>query len=364
MQALDVARNAAEAGFRLTVVSAGGGALEQDFRDSGAEFIRLQRKFPVDLYLASQIRKIIKERNIEIVHGYQPVDGIHLYLASRGLRNVRKVLSFQGFITDRKNRAAAKFLIPRMDANIAVSHGLLGWLAQNDGLDTRRNFHVVYNGADPERLRPTGKDLRSELGFSEDSLLIGMVGNFYRDQRKDQLTICRALPRVFAEIDNVHCVFAGGIEPGAEDKMADCLAVSIENGIADRVHFLGARRDVPDILTSLDVFVLSSFYEGLPVAVSEAMLAGVPMILSDIPPHREASDDGRFARIFPVEDAEILGEELISLLTDQSRREEMAARAKEHAESNFSISAHLRELRKLYESLQIKKAGRIAPPAA
>jgi glycosyltransferase involved in cell wall biosynthesis len=81
------------------------------------------------------------------------------------------------------------------------------------------------------------------------------------------------------------------------------------------------------------------------------MLAGVPMILSDIPPHREASENGRFARLFPVEDADALSEEMIRLLKDQNRRREMADRAKEHAEMNFSISAHLRELKRLYESL-------------
>ncbi len=351
MQALDVARNASSAGFDLTVVAAGGGALEQDFRDSGAEFIRLQRKFPVDLYLASQIRKIIHERGIEIVHGYQPVDGVHLYLAARGLRNVRKVLSFQGFITDRKNRTAARFVIPRMDANIAVSNGLRQFLAENDGLDTSRNFTVIYNGADPDRLKPIGRSIRHELGLAEDSPLIGMVGNFYRDRRKDQLTICRALPAVFAEFPDANCVFAGGIEPGAEDKMADCLNICLKNGIADRVHFLGARSDVPDILAELDIFVLSSFYEGLPVAVSEAMLAGVPMILSDIEPHREASANGSVAELFAVQDHDELSEKLRKLLADERSRAGLASKARRHADENFSIAAHMSSLKRLYQSL-------------
>ena len=128
--------------------------LEDDFVASGVEYIRLQRKFPVDLYLASQIRKIIEERSIEIVHGYQAVDGVHLYLASRGRKGVKRVLSFQGFIADKRNRVASRFLIPRMDANISVSRGLTNWLAKKDKLDTTRNFTVIYNGADPKRLVP------------------------------------------------------------------------------------------------------------------------------------------------------------------------------------------------------------------
>jgi glycosyltransferase involved in cell wall biosynthesis len=350
-QALDVCRNASRFGLEMTLVGAAGGTLESDFRSSGADYVRLDRKLPVDIYLASQLRRIIKEKNIEIVHGYQAVDGLHLYLATRGLKNVRRVLSFQGFIQDRKNRITSKFLIPRMDANIAVSRGMLAWLTDVDKLDTARNFHVIYNGADPERVKPTGKSVRDELQLPADSRLVGMVGNFYRDPRKDQLTVCRALPQVFAEFENAHCVFAGRVEPGAEDKMADCLNVCIKNGIADRVHFLGGRSDVPDILAALDVFVFSSLHEGLPVAVSEAMLAGVPMIVSDIEPLLEATNRGEVAEVFHVGDVDELAGKLRSLLADPSIRSDLSTRAKVYALDNFSIDAHLRELVKLYRSL-------------
>ncbi len=351
MQALDVCRNGGRIGLETTIVAGGGGSLEDEFADAGVEYIRLQRKFPVDLYLASQLRKIIKERNIELVHGYQAVDGVHLYLASRGLKNIKRVLSFQGFIQDKRNRVASRFLIPRMDANISVSRGLSKWLNEVDKLDTAKNFTVIYNGADPKRLQPTGRSIKAELGLGREALLFGMVANFYRDPRKDQLTLCRSLPKVFADVPNSHCIFAGGIEQGAEDKMADCLNFCIENGLTDRVHFAGARSDVPDILSELDVFVFSSLHEGLPVAVSEAMLAGVPMIVSEIDPLLEATDGGDLAETFPVKDAAILGKRLSALLRNEERRNDLAQKALSYAEANFSINAHLGELKKLYDSL-------------
>ena len=351
MQALDVCRNARDVGIDVTIAAAGGGTLEDQFRESGFEYIRLQRKFPVDIYLASQLRKIIKEKKIEIVHGYQAVDGVHLYLASRGQKGVKRVLSFQGFIPDKRNRLASKFLIPRMDANIAVSRGMQNWLADKDKLDTSKNFSIIYNGADAKRLVPSGHSLKRELGLDKDCLLIGMVGNFYRDPRKDQLTLCKALPRVFAEFPEANCVFAGRIEDGAEGKMADCLNFCIEEKIIDNVHFLGARSDVPDILSELDVFVFSSLQEGLPVAVSEAMLAGVPMIVSDIEPLLEVTANGEFAEVFPVKNAEILSEKILRLLGDKERRKNIADKALQFAREHFSIEAHLRELKKLYKSV-------------
>jgi glycosyltransferase involved in cell wall biosynthesis len=351
MQALDVCRNARDVGIDVTIAAGGGGTLEEQFRNSGIEYIRLQRKFPVDIYLASQLRKIIKERRIEIVHGYQAVDGVHLYLASRGQKDVKRVLSFQGFIADKRNRLASKFLIPRMDANIAVSFGMQKWLTENDKLDTTKNFTVIYNGADIKRLVPSGNSLKAELGLDKNSLLIGMVGNFYRDPRKDQLTLCKALPRVFAEFPPAHCVFAGGIEEGAEGKMADCLNFCIENKIIERVHFLGARNDVPDILAELDVFVFSSLHEGLPIAVSEAMLAGVPIIVSDIEPLLEATANGEYGEVFPVKNAAVLSEKILKLLRDDDLRKNLADKALKYARETFSIEAHLRELKKLYQSL-------------
>ena len=350
-QALDVCRNAANFGIKMTLVSGGGGGFEDEFRTSGAEYIRLDRKFPVDPFLALKIRKIIKERNIKVVQGYQPVDGLHLYLATRGMPNVKTVLSFQGFIQDRKNRETARFLISRMDANIVVSRGLQEWLRSAAGLDSERNFSVLYNGADPERLRPIGRSLRSELAIPKSSTLIGMVGNFYRDPRKDQMTVCRAIGKVFAMFPEVHCVFAGGTEPGAEAKLAECQKICSENGIADRVHFVGSRTDVSDILAELDVFIFSSLHEGLPLAVSEAMLAGVPMIVSDIEPLLEATDNGRVAGIFPVGNADLLAGELITFLSDDGLRKRYATDALAFARDNFSIDAHLTQLTALYRSL-------------
>jgi glycosyltransferase involved in cell wall biosynthesis len=350
MQALDVCRNASRFGIDLTFVTARGGSLEADFRSSGADFVWFERRFPLDVYLVSQLRRIIKERRIQIVHGYQAVDGVHLHFATRGLRGVKKVLSFQGFVYDRKNRLTLKYLIPRFDRNLAVSRSLREWLAEIDRLDTG-SFRVLYNGADPQRLSPTGNSIRAELGIASDAIVFGMVANFYRDPRKDQITVCRALPNAMEVVPNLQFIFAGGIENGAEDKMAECLQICIDSGIADRVHFIGARSDVPDVLSSLDGFVFSSLHEGLPVALTEAMLAGVPVIHSDIGPLLEATAHGEYARVFPVGDAEQLAESMIEFATDASLRLKLAANARSYAAEKFSIEAHMRSLVEIYREL-------------
>jgi glycosyltransferase involved in cell wall biosynthesis len=348
--ALDVCRNARKHGIDLTFVTTKGGVLEEDFQASGARFFRLNRRLPLDFNVVLKLRKIIKKNKIQVVHGHQPVDGLHLFLATAGLP-VKRVLSFHGFIADAKNRRTAKFLIPQMNANIVVSRALQNWLVEKDKLENDRNFHVLYNGVDENRLKPTGKSLKKELGLNENALLVGMIGNFYRDPRKDQITLCRALPKVFAEIENAHCVFAGITEEGAESKFQICEDFCKENNIADRVHFLGGRSDVPDILAALDLFVFSSLHEGLPIAVNEAMLAKVPMIVSDIEPLLEASENGKYTEVFHIQDAVELSEKILKLLENRGLREDLAKSAFDFARENFSIEAHLERLKILYNSL-------------
>lgn len=350
IQALDVIQNSKAFGLDSIVVATGGGGLEEDFRNCSETFIRLQRKHPVDLNVVKSLRKIIIEHKVQIVQGYQPVEGIHLYLATLGLP-VKKVLSFQGYIADRKNRLASKFLIPQMDANIVVSKGLKKWLEKVDKLNTTKSFNLIYNGADPKRLLPKGNSLKQELGLSEDAKLFGMIGNFYRDPRKDQMTLCKSLPKIFSQVENAHCIFVGRMEDGAEDKLTKCQELCREKNILDKVHFLGERSDIPDILASLDVFVFSSLHEGLPLAASEAMLAGVPLVVSNIEPLLEISRNGEFAEVFRIQDCEHLSVKVINLLRNLDFRENLKNRALQFAQNNFSIDAHLNKLTHLYGTL-------------
>lgn len=348
--ALDVCRNAARFGIDLTIVVSQTGALDDEFKNSGAEYFKLRRRFPIDFVLISQLRRIIKQKGIRIVQGYQAVESLHLYIATIGL-DVKRVMSLQGFVPGWKNKITAKYLIPKLDANILVSRGLESYLKNELGVKNAENFHLIYNGTDPKRLRPGGRSIRKELGITKGAMILGMIANFMPDATKDQMTVCRALPRVFRGFKNVHFLFAGRIADGAEAKFAQCKEFCVKQKIDDRVHFLGARDDVPDILSELDIFVLSSLNEGLPLAVTEAMLAGVPLIVSDIEPLLEVSDNGICAEVFPVKDVEVLSGKILNLLNDKNLRDELANRARIFAEKNFTIEAHVRELKNLYESL-------------
>ncbi|MDQ2920315.1 MAG: glycosyltransferase [Acidobacteriota bacterium] len=346
---LDLCRNASANGLDLTFVATGGGDLEQEFRNSGVDFIRLNRRLPVDLGLASQLRKIIKERRVGVVHSHQPVEALHLYLATRGA-DVKRVLTLHGVYAGTKNDLALKFVLPRMDARVVLGQHLPAWLAQEQGLDTKLSFVVINNGVDSARLLSANRTLRTELGLAADATLLGMIANFYADRRKDQLTVCKALPKLFAQEPAAQFVFIGS-SAGAPHLFDECVSFCRQENISDRVHFLGKRTDISDLLSSLDLFVLSSRWEGSPIAVMEAMMMGIPTVLSDIGPLKEVSSDGEYAVLFRAGDADDLAKKLIELVHDPDHQGKLSSRARQWANEQFSIESHIANLLRLYNSL-------------
>lgn len=345
--ALDVCRNSRGNNLDLTFVATGGGDLEAEFRNSGVAFHRLARRKPLDLQLSRQLRTIIQDQKIEVVHTHQAVESLHAYLATRRTA-VKRVMSFHLCTADIKNRIALNLLVPRMQANVAVSQELLNCLGQDAGFDTAERFHVIHNGVDIRRLQPSGKNVRSELGLDDAVLLLGMNGNFYPDGRKDQLTLCRALPQLLAHVPHAHLLFVGGSLPGAAERMEECIALCHELAVSDQVHFLGSRADVPDILSALNIYVHSAINESLGIAVIEAMLLGLPVVVSDIGALLEVTGNGEYAVTFRKGDADDLASKLIALCQYRNLRLALANNATTWAQREFSIEGHINKLLQLY----------------
>lgn len=348
--ALDVCRNASANDLNLTFTACGGGELFEDFRDSGTDFYYFQRRLPFDPRLVFKLRQLIKKKGINIVHTHQAVEALHVWAAVRGL-NVKLVLSHHGFIQDAKNQRALQFMIPRVDENVVVSRALLKWYLTETKLTIRRDFRILHNGVDAQRLFYQGDNLRHELNLASDALLCGMISNFYAAPRKDQKTLTEAFIKIAERVPNAHLVFVGKIEEGAENKFAECVKLAKSKQLLHRIHFLGMRRDVPKILAALDIFALSSLHEGLPIAAIEAMLTGIPCIFSDIEPLIETSDEGKTAVIFPTKDSDELAAKLLQMLTDKDFRERLAKKAKNFADENFSIESHIFRLKNLYNEI-------------
>jgi glycosyltransferase involved in cell wall biosynthesis len=199
-----------------------------------------------------------------------------------------------------------------------------------------RRLRVVYNGLDFEPSGYAPAEARRRLGLPLGVTLIGSTGRLTNQKNYDLLI--RALP----ELPGAHLAIAG------EGPLREDLAgLASELAVRERVIFLGAipRGDIPAFLCALDIFALPSRFEGLSNSLLEALGAGLPVVVSDIPEQLEAlrlSKEGGFAGlVVPTEETEAWIDELRRLTEDTALRTELATRARVRAKyfSSADMSA-------------------------
>jgi glycosyltransferase involved in cell wall biosynthesis len=118
--------------------------------------------------------------------------------------------------------------------------------------------------------------------------------------------------------------------------------------LEDRILFFGFRHDIQNWLSACDVFVLPSLYEGLPIAILEAMAAGKPVIATAIPGTDEAVIQGRTGYLVPPQDSGSLAAAIRSMLADPALRKRMGQVGKEMVMKKFSVKAMVRQVTEVY----------------
>lgn len=346
----DLCKNARAHGLEIRLATFCNGEFDNEFEQNNVSLIKLNRKYPIDISLIKSLRKVITENKIVIVHSHQAIEGLHAYLATRGSK-VKNIISHHGSTYPMKDKLAMKFLIPRVEANIVVSNSYLKRLYEEEGFNTKDNFYRLYNGIDESKLMVNSSRIgvHIELGIPKSVLLLGMVGNF--NSGRDQLTICKALPQLYEWNKNIHFIFVGGGDSENSKTYNECYQFCKNKKILKRTHFLGSRSDIGNILTSLDVFIYSSNHDTFGIAVIEAMIAGKPVIVNDIPPMLEITGNGKYAEVFQTKNYNSLAKSIQKLVKDKLYRNYLGEEGKNWALKNFSITKHIQQLSILYKSL-------------
>ena len=185
---------------------------------------------------------------------------------------------------------------------------------------------------------------RAKQGFSEEDILFVCVARF-APQKNHELLI-NAFAKGPASDPRAHLVLAGeGTLRAQVQERVNKL------GLTSRVHFIGLRTDVPDVLGAADVFVLSSDYEGNPLAVIEAMAAGLPIASTAVGGVPELLENGKEGFIVQPGRAEQLSEAMVTLLKDGKLRRAMGAAAAARAKDKFDVSAMIRAYEELYSEI-------------
>ncbi len=303
------------------------------------------------------LRRIIKQIRPEIIHTHQPIDVIYSLFASIGL-GVKIIRTYHGYegINRRKQgfsfrRRVIYSLINRFVClNLFVSNDLLKYYRKINKRQSALSQRVLYNGVNIDEITAGAKsNIRQELGLPANQVLLGMVGGF-STRGRDHLTICKAMKLAVATYPGLSFVFIGRTSGKYPELFNNCLNYCEKHGLKKNVHFMGERNNVRGLLKELDLYVHSSNNETFGIALVEAMLAGIPCLVSDIGPFREVSGDGKFVAMFEKGNAEDLHKHIMVELSnlDSQQTRERKRNAMEFANNNFSIRVHMTNLHKMY----------------
>lgn len=221
-----------------------------------------------------------------------------------------------------------RFMRGRSQAWVTVSAHGRRLLAAAVGLPADR-LELIYNGAsvplsgtlDVNNVR---RSVRAELGLEPDARLVLCVGRLH--EQKGHRDLITAWSDVIGEHSDSHLIIIG---EGDEEQTLRIQATDM--GIADRVHLLGQRSDVPRLLCAGDVFAFASRVEGSPFALVEAMASGLPIVSTQFPGADEIIRNGQDGVLVPVGDVAALGANLATMLGDSERRERLGAAARSRA---------------------------------
>ena len=187
-------------------------------------------------------------------------------------------------------------------------------------------------------------EMRRRLGIESDQLLLLSVGRLA--PQKDYPTMLDAFRIVAKKLPQARLLIAG--EGPERDSMTRRIS---EAGIEERVRLLGLRDDVPELLGAADIFVMSSLYEGMSGATTEAMAAGLPVVATDVPGISYVLDYGKAGFLVPARRPEELAGAILRTVDDPDARREMAARGRKRAWDNFSQEAMVRRYEAVYDTI-------------
>ena len=320
-------------------------------RAAGTDFIGMDRTSRFNLQPWRVLVREMRRRRIDILHTHKfgsnfwgaliaPTVPVPVFVAHE------HTWSWQG---EPARRLLDRYLIARhASAVVAVSEADRRRMTSVERIPPQKTCFIA-NGI-PERTRTEVRtDVHSELGLRTDQPVIGMVANLRPQKAYDVLIRAAALVR--NAIPDVRVLIVGSDDDGRGTQMPQLKALVRELELEASVSFLGRRQDVYDVIDTFDIAVLSSDYEGSPLAVMEYMDAAKVVVATRVGGVPDLVVDGETGLLVEPRDPESLAAAIMSLLRDPARARAMGEAGRERRLREFSIEVTTRKVEELYETL-------------
>lgn len=316
------------------------------------------RCFPCDttLGMATRIPALtswLRREEIELLHCHLPTTGVLGRLVGRwvGL----PVVYTEHNLLERYRRLTRWANLGTwglQDAVVAVSEGVAASIRRHrrrDDVAAGRNglggvpLRVIHNGIDPARVacpQEEGRRLRVRLGIPHHAPVVGTVA-VLRAQKRLDLWI-EAAGQVLGRRPDAHFLIVG------DGPLRPVVARQARSVLGARAHLVGLQPDVGPYLAAMDVYLLSSQFEGLPLTLLEAMAARRPVVATAVGGIPEVLTDESMGIVVPPLEPRALAASVLDLLADEPRRRSMVEAAHRRVVAGFSLAQMLRRLEDLY----------------
>ncbi|HNR30706.1 MAG TPA: glycosyltransferase [Candidatus Hydrogenedentes bacterium] len=331
----------AKAGHTVIVAGKPGCAfLESDHGGAPVERLALPLRAEWDLWSAGRLARIVRDRGVDILHAHTSHAHMIACLARRFARRGKVVVSRRVSFPPRRGPLNRwKYLAP--DLFLSVSRKVDEVLAAY-GMPAAKRA-VVHSAVDIPRAEADPLP-RRELGVPEDAPLLATAGALVG--HKDHNNLVDAMPLVLAQFPDARLVIAG---EGRLRRRLETKTAAL--GLRDRITLLGRREDAPRIIRAADVYVSSSWSEGLGTSILEALAGGTPVVATMAGGAAEMVLPGETGWLVPCRDPEALADGIVSSLRHREQARAMAARGRALVLERFSVERMVEETMRAYERL-------------
>ncbi|MFH1941979.1 MAG: glycosyltransferase family 4 protein [bacterium] len=329
-------------GHRVFLMCRHGADILSHVKGTDVDAIPLRIRGDFDPITIVRVARFIKQNRIHVILTNMDKELRFAGMAAK-LTGVKLVISLKGVDRPLKNRLHYRFTYKSLATTIVVnSEATKRTLLRSASWLSPDRVRVLYHGIDPVLFsdeRTT--DLRAELRIPPRVPLMGFVGRF--NVQKGIIYLLHAFKMVLDEIPNAHLLMAG--EGDLKDTI---IAFAAANGCSDRLHLTGFRRDIANVMRTMDMLVLPSLWEGFGIVLIEAMAAKKPCVAartSSIPEIVVHNDTGI---IVPPKDAPSLARAMIALIKDKALAASMGLKGWKVVQEKFRLDRMIDDYEALF----------------
>ena len=296
--------------------------------------------------------KLIKKENFTIIHTHSSKAGFLGRIAAMLNKTPIVIHTIHGFaFHDYMNSFKKNIFIYLEKLSAKWTHGLVTVSNLNKkkvvdlGIAPIEKLKNIYSGIDLTLfINEKNDQFRKELNLDSNHLLLGSVGRL--SNQKDPITMIEAFCIVIKRFPNAHLTLVG------EGELHDEILIKIDQlQLNGRVHLTGNKNDPWKIYHSLDLFIMSSIYEGLGRSITEALSCGVPVVCTSVEGVPEIVRDNKTGILVPPKDPGALATGIIKSLNDMDNAKRMAEEGRKFVNENFDVKKMVDDIDTLYDTL-------------